>query len=268
VQEVATEFASQEHAHPILGITYLFLNTKVPPFDDLRVRRAVNYAADRLAGARVSSRGTGAQPTCQILPPDFPGYQPYCPYTLQPSRGTWSGPDLDKARQLVRASGTRGTTVTIWEPENHRGESPFAAALLRSLGYRVHVKQVTNEAYYNPATGPSNPRLRVQTGLFSWFADYPAASNYIVTFFSCEIPNWSQFCNARIEAEIRRALALQATDPYVANRLWARIDRQIVDRAVVVPLFTLKQIDIVSRRVGNYRYHPQWGVLIDQLWVR
>jgi hypothetical protein len=35
-----------------------------------------------------------------------------------------------------------------------------------------------------------------------------------------------------------------------------------------VPLVTLKQVDIVSRRVGNYQYNPQWGVLFDQLWVK
>ncbi len=81
-------------------------------------------------------------------------------------------------------------------------------------------------------------------------------------------PDGSEFCDRGIEADIQRALTLQTTDPYLANQLWARIDRAIVDRAPVVPLFTLKELDIVSRRVGNYQYNPQWGVLIDQLWVR
>src|SRR5439155_20327358 len=40
---------------------------------------------------------------------------------------------------------------------NHRGEAPFAAELFRSLGYRTRIKRVSNDAYYNPATGP---RLR------------------------------------------------------------------------------------------------------------
>ena len=163
---------------------------------------------------------------------------------------------------------TSGAAVTIWEPKNHRGEGSFAAALLRSLGYRARIKPVTNDAYYNPTRGPLNPRLRVQAGIFSWFADYPAASNYITTFFACDAPsNWSQFCNHRIEAEIRRALTLQTTDLYLANQLWARIDRAIVNQAPVVPLATLEQVDIVSSRVGNYQYQPQWGVMLDQLWV-
>ena len=270
VHEVATQYASQLHVNPLHANTYLFLNTRVPPFDDLRVRRAVNYAVDRAAGVRASTRGSGGEPTCQILPPDFPGFRRYCPYTLRPAAGgEWKGPDLDRAHRLVAASGTEGAAVTVWVPDNHRGEAPFAAALFRSLGYRTRIKRVRNDVYYDPVRGPLNPRLRAQAGLFSWFADYPAASNYILTFFSCRAPsNWSDFCDPAIERSIRRALALQNSDPYLANQLWARIDRAIVDAAPVVPLVTLKQSDIVSRRVRNYQDNPQWGVLLDQLWVR
>jgi len=268
--EVETQYASQEHVNPLTGTTYVFLNTKVPPFDDIRARRALNYAANRAAGVRISSRANGAQPTCQILPPNFPGYRRYCPYTLRPGpSGKWKSPDLKRAKQLVDGSASKGAVVTVWVPENHRGEASFAASFLRSLGYRARTRRVSNEVYYNPAKGPLNPRSRVQAGLFSWFADYPAASNYLGTFFSCHAPsNWSKFCDRRIEAQIQRAFKLQAADPYLANRLWARIDHEIVDQAPVVPLFTLKQVDIVSRRVGNYQFHPQWGVLLGQLWVR
>jgi peptide/nickel transport system substrate-binding protein len=128
---------------------------------------------------------------------------------------------------------------------------------------------MSGPSYYDPAEGPLNPRRRAQAGLFTWFADYPAASNYIVTFFSCRGPsNWSEFCDRNIEAKVQRALAFQTTDPYLANQLWARLDRAIVDEAPVVPLLTLKQVDIVSRRVGNYQFHTLWAVLLDQLWVR
>jgi peptide/nickel transport system substrate-binding protein len=158
--------------------------------------------------------------------------------------------------------------VTIWEPENHRGEAAFVAQLLRSLGYRTSVKRVANDAYYDDRRGPLNPRLRVQAGLFSWFADYPAASDYLAkAFFACH-PNWSQFCDRAIDARIRRALALQTTDLYLANLLWARIDRDVVADAPLVPLFTFQEVDIVSKRVGNFQYQPQWGVLLDQLSVR
>jgi peptide/nickel transport system substrate-binding protein len=65
-----------------------------------------------------------------------------------------------------------------------------------------------------------------------------------------------------------RARALQLSDPPRANALWARIDHALVDRAVWLPTVTPTNVDVVSKRVGNYLFHPIWGVMIDQLWVR
>ncbi len=43
-----------------------------------------------------------AQPACQILPPQIPGYRRYCPYTRDPGAdGRWRGPDINLARRLV-----------------------------------------------------------------------------------------------------------------------------------------------------------------------
>jgi peptide/nickel transport system substrate-binding protein len=56
----------------------LFLNTTQRPFDDVRVRQAVNYAVDRAAVS--ASYGPGlAEPTCQLRPPGTVGFRPYCP---------------------------------------------------------------------------------------------------------------------------------------------------------------------------------------------
>jgi peptide/nickel transport system substrate-binding protein len=272
-REVTTRYAPGAHPHPNREVTYLFLNTKVPPFDDVRVRRAVSFGADRTAAVRSAAQALGAQPTCQILPPSFPGFRRYCPYTPHPGpKGIWNGPDLKQARHLIAASGTKGTPVTIWVPENQRAEGPFAAALLRSLGYPTRLKQVSAGVYYDPAKGPGNPRRRVQAGPFTWQPDYPAASNFINILLSCAAAakgdNYSHFCDPQIDARIQRALALQTTDSYRANKLWAQIDQEIVDQAPVVPLITHRQMEFVSNRVGNYQYNPQWGILLDQLWVR
>jgi peptide/nickel transport system substrate-binding protein len=266
--EVRTQFASQVRVNPLQGSTYLYLDTKAPPFADVRVRRALNYAVDRAAAVRVSARVAGGAPTCQILPPEFPGFRRYCPYTLRPGAdGAWKEPDLARARRLVAASGTRGALVRVWVPDNHAGEGPFVARLLRSLGYHAQLRRVSDSAYVDL---PARRRARgAQAGLLSWFADFPSGSNFFQTLFACGSPgNWSHFCSPRVDARIRRGVALQTTDPYLANRLWARLDREIVDAGPVVPLVSLKLIDIVSPRVGNYQFQPLFGVLLDQLWVR
>jgi peptide/nickel transport system substrate-binding protein len=65
---------------------------------------------------------------------------------------------------------------------------------------------------------------------------------------------------------MKRAERLEA-DGSPANDTWAAVDRRLVDQAAAVPLFNSKAVSFVSRRVGNYQFSQQWGVLFDQLWV-
>ena len=77
---------SQLRINPQLSTGFLFLNVNAPPFNDLRVRQAVNLALDR--GRVVNGYGgpLAAQPTCQILPPGLAGYQPLLPLHRAPRR--------------------------------------------------------------------------------------------------------------------------------------------------------------------------------------
>ncbi len=72
----------------------------------------------------------------------------------------------------------------------------------------------------------------------------------------------------RSTATFARARTLQAQDPNAAAKLWAELDRKATDQAVWVPTTTPRNIDLVSKRVGNFQHHPLFGVLLDQLWVR
>ena len=113
--ELRTRYAAFTHPYAQLATTLLALNTRVSPFNRLAVRRAVNLAVDRDRVAKLFGGPQVHAPTCQILPPGMFGYTPYCPYTARPSpSGAWSAPDVGRAQRLVRASGTRGTPVTLW----------------------------------------------------------------------------------------------------------------------------------------------------------
>src|SRR5205807_1928928 len=61
----------------------------------------------------------------------------------------------------------------------------------------------------------------------------------------------------------RHARSLQTSDPEAASKLWSKIDRDIVDRAVWVAFLNTRSLDVISSRVGDYQYNPQWGVLLD-----
>src|SRR5262249_17224207 len=80
--------------------------------------------------------------------------------------------------------------------------------------------------------------------------------------------NDSEFCDPGIEAQYRQALAAQARSPNATRLLWADIDRAVTGQAPWVPLYNQRALVVLSAGVGNYQFHPLWGLLIDQLWVR
>ncbi len=272
-RELEVRNASQLRVNPAPVTDNVILNVRVPPFDDVRVRRALNYAIDRRAIVKLYGGPGAAHPTCQILPPQIPGFRRYCPYTRHPTRtGAWRGPDLARARRLVSASGTSGAKIAVLDTAQPRiffDEGRVVVAALRRLGYRASLRIVPDAAFFRIA---SDPRNRAQVISGGWNAQYPAASDFIALHLSCRGlwsgQNAGRFCDPTVDRQIARAQSLQLVRPQQAARLWANIDRELVDRAVTVPLVTPNATDFVSKRVANYQFHPLWGLLIDQLWVR
>jgi peptide/nickel transport system substrate-binding protein len=279
IHELATRYANLLHTGP-LGATFaLFLNSRVWPFNVLAARRAVNYAVDRSRIVQLAGGTLAAQSTCQILPPAMSGYQPYCPYTIDASpAGAWTAPDLARAQQLVRASGTQGAKVTLLAGGFNAGPPDpatgrYLVSVLRELGYRASLRVLSPNAYYQRA-GDSGDRTQI--GEFSWYQDYPAPADFIDPLFACRsfLPddpaniNDSEFCDPRIDAQVSYAHAVEARDGYSAGLPWARIDRELVGQAPWVPLCNPRALVVLSARVGNFQFHPFWTLLVDQLWVR
>jgi peptide/nickel transport system substrate-binding protein len=272
-----TRYSSRIYKTPVPGTTVVWLNTRQAPFNDVRVRRALNYAVDRNHLVELAGGPETAQVGCQVLPPNTDGYERYCPYTVKPTDGgTYNGPDLDMARHLVAASGTKGDPVTVWFYNIPIGlrNGRYIVSVLRSLGYKARLKTV-------PHVG-STWRPNRQAGVGGWAADYPSASSFFSNF-TCrdydlahpdENVNTTGFCNKTIDAEIARARALQTTDPPAASSLWSTIDRQVTDQGVWVVIRSGIDSELISRRTGNYTYCWLSGAIgstsacLDQLWVR
>jgi len=144
--------------------------------------------------------------------------------------------------------------------------------VLRSLGYRVAVKPVVGDRYWG-AVGDS--RNRAQIGFDGWdIGDLDPGA--WLQHFSCAAfrpgnpnnLNGPEFCDPAIDRRMRGAQAKQLSDPTGSRARWQRVDRELTDAAPWVPLVVTKDVNFLSKRVGNYQYSPQMGMLIDQLWVR
>ena len=272
--EIGTKYASQVHIEPLTAFWYLPMNVNLPPFNNVKARQAVNYAIDRNAAVKIIGGAKLATPSCQVLPPGFPGHQDYCPYTKSP--GTkWSAPDLAKAKQLVKESGTAGQKVTVYTSDDdvNKAMGVYVQSVLNQIGYKAAVKPISVNIFF---TYVQNTNNKVQINVQQWYQDYPAASDFLYVLFGCESfhpgsdssINFSGFCDKKINAQMHKALALGVTNEKAANILWAKVDRMVTDASPMATLFTPKHIDFVSKRVGNFTFSKQFYWLVDQSWVK
>jgi peptide/nickel transport system substrate-binding protein len=274
LNELGTKYAAQTHLTPLTAFWYAPMNVNIPPFTSLKARQAVNYAIDRNALIKIFGGPKLATPSCQVLPPGFPGNKPYCPYTKNPG-ATWSAPDVAKAKQLVNASGQKGAKVVVISAndEVQKAVGVYLASVLNEIGFKATAKAISGNIAF---TYPQNTKNHVQINVQQWYQDYPAASDFLHILFGCESfhpgsdssINMAGFCNKPINAQMNAALKLENTNFPKANAMWAKIDRQVTDQAPMATMFTPKHLDFVSKRVGNFVFSKQFYWLVDQSWVQ
>ncbi|MGN6173776.1 MAG: ABC transporter substrate-binding protein, partial [Streptosporangiaceae bacterium] len=274
---LAVRYPTRIHSGIRAFTQYVVLNTRVPPFTSIKARQAINYAIDRAKIIRLLQLAPGeAAPTCQILPADFPAHHSYCPYTAGSKNGAWHRPDLAKAVQLAKASGTTHVPVTVWSFSDGPDEaaSSYLVRLLRQLGYRASVRYTSADQFF---TVISNAHRKIQIGWFGiWGPDFPSPSTFFLPLLTCHsfysdpasTLNWSGFCDPHLDKLARHAQAVQLTDPARARTLWAQVDRMVTDQAPWAPFVNTGPSVFVSARVRNYQQSPVYGPLLDQIWIR
>nr|WP_314088487.1 ABC transporter substrate-binding protein [uncultured Shinella sp.] len=272
--ELGTKYQDQLHIAPLSAWWYAPLNTRLAPFDNVKARQAVAFAIDRNTLVKLFGGKVLASPVCQVLPPDFPGHVDYCPYTKDPG-AKWSAPDLDKAKQLVEESGTKGQKVTIIVEDTavSRSIGVYLQSVLTSIGYVADVKPISANIQF---TYIQNTNNKVQMSVTQWYKDYPAASDFLHILFGCASfregsdasINIAGFCDTKIDEKMQKALDLGVTDQVAADAMWAEIDREVTDQAPAVGLFTPKRLDFVSKRLGNFQFNRQFNWMITQSWVQ
>ena len=262
------------HVQPLLAYDYIALNTRIPPFDDARVRQAVNFAVDRRAAVNLFGGPKLAAPLCQTLPPGMPGFEPYCPWSADPGP-RWTKPDLARARRLMAESGAVGAKVTLVTGDEAMEHSVgvYFQSVLNSLGFEASLRTVSANIEF---TYIQNTNNNVQASVTNWQADYPAPSDFLDVLFACRSfhpgsdasVNISGWCDEALDALMQDASAKAVTDPAAANPIWAAADRRITDAAPVVTLFRRSRIDLLSPRVGGYAFSSVFNMLFSQAWVR
>ena len=250
----------------LLDIQLVVPNPTVPPFDDRRVRQALNYAVDRnvatradRGAARVRDGGVSAAPARD------PGAPTLLPVpAARPSRArTWGRISPKPARSSPNPG--RSESPSCFEPPavpRSKARAEYTAGVLRDLGYQVTVAPVEGDA---PRSVTDAYQIQSRLG---WLPDYPQPGNYFDATVGCGASYYIPYCNRTIQALADRARSLRRTDPAESLALWAQVDRMLTDDAAVVPMINRVATVVVSPQVGNVINRDGFGPLLDQMWLR
>jgi peptide/nickel transport system substrate-binding protein len=237
--QLESRFAgSQFRQDPTISVYYFWLNTQQPPFDDVRVRRAVNYAIDPAALERIYA-GT-VKRTQQVLPTQMPGYRHFALYPH----------DLAKAKELVARAHPSQRHVTVWTnnipPNNEAGE--YFEEVLEELGFKTTLKEVNGATYFTLISNTATPNL--DAGWGNWLLDYPHPNDYFQPQLSGKSivnvgnTNWARFndpaVNAKIDVLARQQLGAKQ------EREYAALDREVMRQAPWAPFGSLTLGTFVS----------------------
>ncbi len=250
LSEVQTKYKDQLRLYTPANTYYLAMNSRVPPFNNLKAREAINYAIDR--GAMVRLFGGLGVTTQNFLPPTYPQYKKITKYTH----------DLAKAKQLVQQSGTAGMKVTVWGLNEAPSQptTEYVADVLNKIGWKATPKLLAHDVYF---TTIGNQATKAQIMYTDWYQDYPHPldwfdvllnGNRITQTHNNNVGN-ADFpaANATIE-KLKKEPKLNDT----INKQWAQLDNDyVVKYSAIAPFLNIEGTDFFGKNVdlGCYYNH-------------
>lgn len=255
--QVKAEYGDRYEEHVTVSTYYFFMNNRVPPFDEQPVREAVNHAIDSRALARLF--GGRLEPSCNFLPSNMPGYEEIDPCPFGDPAG---GPDLERARQLIREAGEEGTAVEVYtnDDENRPEIGQYFADTLNEIGLEAELRTLDGGVYFATI---GNARTEAAAGFANWFQDFPHPGNFLFLVDGATIQptnnqNFGNVDDPEINRLIDQVNAGAADDPQVQEAA-AEVDRLLIEKSYVAPYGSEKLSTFLSERMdfeNCSRFHP------------
>ena len=244
-------------------VWYLGINNQKKPFDDKRVRQALNYAVNKDAIVKDVLKGTGAVSKGPVLPNTWGADAALKAYPYDPQ----------KAKQLLAEAGyPNGFSTTLWVPESGSGmQSPVAMSTvmqsnLKAVGVNVTLQTMEWGAFL--------AKLRSQEQeLFalSWMAgtEDPDMVMYPLLHSSQWTPNGPNralYKNTRFDELLTQARLV--TDQAERAKLYREAQKILVDDAPWIFVDHEVQISASSKRVQGFKLHPSFDLRVETISLR
>lgn len=234
---------------PEFSTNFVVFNTRMPPFDDPKVRQAFALAIDREKIVDVVFRKMEGVAT-GILPPGMPGYvenQFKIPY------------DPAKAKQLLAESKYAGKLPDItWTTYGSGGSASqyiqaMTAMIKDNLGINVSIQQTDWATFIGQINDPTKNPYQIFD--IAWIADYADPQNFIdILFRSNSTQNWSSYNNPEVDKLLDQAAAER--DAQKRFQLYQEIERKILADYPVVPFTFSQQYHLTKPYVKNLIHPP------------
>ena len=241
--EVQSKYdGTQFRVEPTISTYYFWLNNKTAPFNDVKVRQAVNYAVEPDALSRIYSGQLAA--TQQILPPGMPGYKKFELYPY----------NLDKAKQLIKEANPSDRNITVWTDDEAPNDDAgtYLQDTLNKIGFNAKLKILNGDNYFTVIGNLSTPDL--DAGFSDWFQDYPHPNDFFQPLLdgeSIQPTNNNNFAQTDIGSLNKQQATLrqeQLTDA-VKNQ-YSAMDKAYMEQAVWAPYGNRTLATFVSDRIN------------------
>lgn len=248
---------------PQVSTIYVAINTQMKPFDDVRVRRALNMAIDKERIVKLmGGRGTVAN---QILPPLMPGYdKSYQGYPYDP----------EGAKKLLAEAGYPNGFETTMEAISTDPQPKLAESIqqdLAKVGIKMNLRTLAASTVIDDAGTPKKVPL-VWSGGLAWIQDYPDPDDFYGPILGSSSAvqggwNWSWYANPDADKLADQARGM--TDKAARMQVIQQLFKKLMDDAVWVPVYN-GQYDIAHseklRGEPQDFAHPEHTLRYEYLW--
>ncbi len=242
---------------PYHGMYFYSMVVERPPFDNVWVRRAFNYATDREAIANDVLKGT-VIPWGNMTPQGYEGY------TAPPAIRF----DPEKARECLAKAGYPGgkgfpkVELLFNTSEDHRLIAEALQAMWkRELGVQIELSNQEWASYLNATTSKN-----YQIARRSWIGDYLDPSTFLTLWMSGDGNNRTGWASARYDALMRAAGS--ESDPAKRLTMLSQAEGVLLDEMPVLPIYHYVSSDLIKPYVRGITptlldFHPMKSVWID-----
>ncbi|HET8954807.1 MAG TPA: ABC transporter substrate-binding protein [Solirubrobacterales bacterium] len=244
---------TQFRVEPTISTYYFWMNTQEKPFDDVKVRQAVNYAIDSSALERIYAGQIKG--THQILPPGMPGYEQFDLYPY----------NIEKAKEMIKEASPSDMDITVWtdteSPNNEAGE--YLNEVLKELGFNTTLKILNADNYFTVIGNATTPDL--DAGWSDWFQDYPHPNDFFQpllageSILSTNNGNFAKFDNPAVNKKIKE-LGAEQLGPEQEDA-YKELDKEVMEEAPWAPYGTRTLSTFVSDAIEleSVIFNPTFG---------